>query len=344
MPRLVIVVLILLALGATGFGAAQLLEARRLRTDAAALEKERAELRKKLWDLQKANADLNGRLARGPAAAASEAASEAVPVAESGEVTVVAGPGGGPAFRRGFDGRRNFEAVLNSPEVQQLMAMQQRGALDSRYAALFRNLNLNPAQLERLKQLLVEKQASVMDVMGAARAQGLTGRENRDELRQLVNDSQAEVDAMIRNELGESAYNQYKNYEATFPQRGTVDQLERRLSYSNTPLTPAQAEQVVQILAETSPAPGGNMARRGDFGLAVPFAAGPGVTIAIAGQQSSISNDAIARAQGVLQPQQVAALQGLQQEQQAAQQLQQQLRSMRNSARTENPATPPGGR
>ena len=38
---------------------------------------------------------------------------------------------------------------MESPEIQQLMALQRKAGLDSRYAALFKALNLSPAQLER---------------------------------------------------------------------------------------------------------------------------------------------------------------------------------------------------
>ena len=171
-----------------------------------------------------------------------------------------------------------------------------------------------------------------MDVMAAARSQGLTGREKRDELRQLVSDTQAEIDGSIRTTLGDSAYSDFKNYEATLPQRAVVSQLSQRLSYSSAPLNDTQAEQLVQILAANSPAPNSDNRANPAAPLVQAFAAGnPRLGQAAAffgGNSVPITDAVITQAQGVLAPPQVAALQSLQQEQQAAAQLMKQMRSV----------------
>ena len=208
-------------LGAVLFGTAQLAEARKLRDNLAGMEQERIDLRKRIWELQKLNSDLASRLDRGPSTAATETPADgnAIPDSDS------------PPARPRFDANR-VASLINSPEMQQFMALQQKAGLDGGYAALFKKLNLSPADLEKFKNLLVEKQSSLLDVMMAARGQGLIGRENRDEIRQLMQNAQTEIDGSIRATLGEAAYVQYKNYEATLPQRGVVGQLEKRLSYS----------------------------------------------------------------------------------------------------------------
>ncbi|HYC70697.1 MAG TPA: hypothetical protein VEB66_05790 [Opitutaceae bacterium] len=346
MPRTLIAALVVLLLGASGFGAAQLAEARRLRRNEAALAQERDELLRRIAELQKARRADPVRAEAGPgdAAAAENPGDAPVPATSGGEP-------GGPrmAFRAGGPGARRAFDALNTPEAQQLMSIQQRAALDGRYAALFRQLRLSPAELEQFKQLLVEKGSAVMDVMGAARAQGLTGREARNEIRQLVESTQAEIDATIRSTLGEAAYTQYKNYEATLPQRGVAEQLERRLSYTDAPLSPAQVEQVVQILHETSTGGGGGRDAAGPIiSMALGGSAGSVAFSSVGGGGTRITDQTLTRAQGVLMPQQLAALQALQQEQAAAQRLQQQMRAnfeMRRPAEAAStPATPPGGR
>ncbi len=236
---------------------------------------------------------------------------------------------------------------MNSPEVQQLMAIQQKAALDGRYAALFRRLNLSPAALEQLKQLLVEKQAVVMDVMTAARSQGMGGRNNRDEIRQVVASTQAEVEASIRAAIGDAAYEQYRNYEVTLPQRGLVDQLSQRLSYSNSPLGDAQAEQMVRILAATAPnGQAGNAGNAGAVLMPMVINSGRGGTAnVVMGGSVAITDAAIAQARGVLTPQQVSALETLQQEQRAAAALMEQMRTNRQNQRAGAavPASPGGG-
>jgi hypothetical protein len=334
MRRFALPLILLLLLGAAGFGVAQFNELGKLRATLSDLEKERAELRKRVWDLQKLNRDLAARLDRGSRRGGSGGEEEG----EEG------GPPGGPEGARTRGGRGGpmgrFAALFNNPEVQRLMAVEQKAALDGRYASLFRKLNLSPADLEKFKGLLVEKQSALMDVMAAAREQGLDPRTNRDEIRALVQNAQAEVDQSIRSALGDAAYSEYKSYEATMPQRTVVDQLNQRLSYSAAPLTDTQADQLVSILAATAPNNGGNNANA----MFQAVVGRGGATTAFVGGGTRITDAAIAQAQGVLAPAQVAALQSLQEEQRAAAKLRQQLRNNGGGAtRPTTPASAGGG-
>ncbi|HWL14631.1 MAG TPA: hypothetical protein VNR00_03430 [Opitutus sp.] len=202
--------------------------------------------------------------------------------------------------------RRRFAAVMENPEIQRLMTLQHKAALDGRYAALFRALKLTPEQLEKFKNLLVERSSAVVDVAAAAREQGITRRSDREAFDKLVADAQAEIDANIRATLGETGFSDYKKYEQTMPQRSVVNQLEQRLSYSSTPLTPQQTAQVVDILAATAP--------RNDGGANVTFGSGPGGGPV---GRVPITDAAIQQSLGVLAAPQIEALRQLQQEQQA---------------------------
>lgn len=303
------------------------------RDTAAALEKERNELRKKLWDLEKRRGELEAQAKNRRGGPEGEAGEPASPEAAAFDAAMrFGGPGEGGPFGR-------FMAMMDDPEVQRLVATQQRGALDSRYAALFKSLNLTPAQLEQFKNLLVEKRTAVADVMAAARSQGLNGRENRDEIRALMQNAQSEVDASIRATLGETAYQQYQNFEKTQPERNVVSQLQQKLSYSGTPLTDTQSEQLVQVLAATTdqktPNAGGVRTAAGRIGFG-----------GVGGAQ--ITDQAVTQASTVLDTAQVQALQQLQQEQQAQAQLAKLLRDqMRNGrgngSNAPQPATPPKG-
>ena len=235
-----------------------------------------------------------------------------------------AGFGGGP-----------FGNLMNNPDVQKLMSIQQRAALDSRYATLFRQLHLSPENLEKFKNLLVEKQTAVVDAMTVARQQGLSGPDNREALKQVIANAQAEVDNNIRSSLGDSAYTQYQSYEQTAPERNLVTQLQQRLSYSSDPLSDDQANRVTTLLAasaaQSSQASGSsNGANRttGAFG----FGPGPfGIS------SVPITDTVIAGSKGILTSAQVAALVQLQQEQQAQAQLTAQMRANRQMP------TPTGG-
>lgn len=240
-------------------------------------------------------------------------------------------PVGPTEIWRGGGGPGRFFSMMEKPEVQRLLGIQQKAALDSRFASLFQSLNLSPADLDKFKNLLVEKQTASMDAVAAARAQGLTGPENRDAVHEAIVNAQAEVDNSIRSTLGDAAFAQYQTYEQTLPERNVVTQLQQRLSYSSSPLTDAQSDQIIALLAANAPQSqknsgpppiaifsGGNVG----FGTG-PFRGGGGVPI---------TDGVIAGSQGILNNVQIAALTQLQQEQQAQAQLAAQMRAGRQAA------------
>jgi hypothetical protein len=161
----------------------------------------------------------------------------------------------------------------------------------------------------------------------------------------LIQDTQSELDEKIKSLLSPGSYAQYQDYLQTEPQRAVVSQLQQALSYSDSQISPAQADQLVQILADTA-------ANRTGGGIAsYSVVSGPGVTTVMAtgafpssgpGPSSwgatPITDEAIARAQSVLSAPQVQALQEIQQQQQAAAQLRQLL--MQNIGRRGNAPTP----
>ena len=215
-------------------------------------------------------------------------------------------------WRGGPDGRMgDFLAMMDDPKFAKLMATEQRGMLDNRYASLFKNLKLSPEQLQKFKDLLVEKQDSMRDVMQAARAQGLDPRSDRAAFQQLVAQTNAELDATIASTLGAQGYQQYQQYEQTLPERNLVSQLDQRLSYSATPLTQEQQDQLIQVLSQSAPPTNPDRLAR----------SGPN------GPRYNVTDQSIASASTVLTPDQVAALQQLQQEQQAQRAIFQQMRN-----------------
>jgi hypothetical protein len=347
MRHLPYIVLLLLLLGAVGMGWAQRLEVQRLRESQAMWAKEREELRRKLWDLQR---DRNNAARGTPATVAGEGTAAAAS-APGADIAPGAETGGRERRERPEGGR--VGALMDTPEVQQLLFLQQKAGLDGRYAALFRQLRLSPADLEKFKNLLVEKQTAVMDVFAAARSQGLGGREGRDEIRQLMQGAQAEIDTQIKGLLGEPAYAQFQEYERTQPQRAVVGQLEQRLSYSEAPLSPAQSEQLTRILAQNSPAESGDTRGMRAFAQTlVGTGSVAGQFIAGGGSRGGMITDAaVAQAQGVLSAPQLAALQEMQREQQASADLQQQMRRNlterarpgADPAQPRNIPRPPGG-
>lgn len=296
---------------------------------ASLMPNERADWQKRLWAAEKNRAELESKIAAQTKESPAPTADEA-PAPEE------------PRFNR-RNGAGNFMAMMNQPEVQRLMAVQQKAGLDSRYSSLFKNLSLSPDQLEKFKDLLVEKRTSMMDVLAAAREQGINPRTNPDAFSKLVTNAQSEIDANIRATLGDAGFSQYENYEKTLPQRNVVSQLEQRLSYSSTPLTTQQSEQMVSILQATTVARNSN--------TPAPLTAiGAGLSATFggnAGGGSRITDATVNQAQGVLAGPQLDALRQLQQEQQAQAQLNAAMRNRfqgngASTGGTSTPASTPG--
>lgn len=268
------------------------------------------------------------QIATPPAPAVSTPEPTAPASAENGpEPVVVSNADSGPPLpmSRGGPGG-DWAAIMESPEVQQLMSLRARGQLDGRYAALFAKLRLSPAQLERLQQLLVDKQNTQRDVAAAMRSQGLsTRRDNADQMRSLVQTANTEIDNQIRTELGEAVYAQYLEYERTQSQRSFVDRVQQRLSYTGEALNEQQATGLVSVLAQASTT--GTSTNRGPFG-------GRG------GGNVTLTDETIAQASAFLSGSQLKALQELQREQQAQAELARRARENLNNRRTAGSGAP----
>jgi hypothetical protein len=323
----VIALLLLVVLGVSALAWRQYEELVRARAelldgDAALLRKRLDAALKSIKSLQNQIASLRARRI-GPGGDGTEGeAGDATPGADGRR-----GPGRGRDRGPGGNWDR-IAAAANNPEFQRLAAIQLTARLDQTYGALYKALNLSPQQLQQFQSLLAEKQQAVGDVLQAARAQGVTPQTDPAAFKQLVTQAQAQVDASIQQTLGDSAYQQYQQYQQTLPERNTANAVAQQLSYTQTPLTDDQTTQLVALLAQTQPQASGN-------GTAGTGGSAGGLNLRqllTGGGTAPVTNDAITLAAGVLSAPQVQALQAVQQQQQAQQQMQQLMRGA-------NPAT-----
>jgi hypothetical protein len=231
-------------------------------------------------------------------------------LAEARQPATTSAPAGGPGARRaGASGGSPAEMLpmlagfMDRPEMQRMLASQQRLSLARQYAALCKKLGLGSEQQAQFVDLLLDKQLVGMDAMIASAQQGTDPLEAQ----KTVAAMQAEDEAKIKALLGDAAYAQYREYVRTEPQRAVVGQLQQNLTFNDTPLTRPQAEAMVQILAETS------SARPTTAEASVAIGSGGG---AARTGRGVITDDAIARAGGILTSSQVLVLVDLQQQQQ----------------------------
>ena len=303
---------------------------------------ERADWQSRVWAAQKRAQRLESELAAARAAPA--------PAADT------AGPAGGPPSRAAMGRMMNgFASMMDRPDAARLMALQQKAQIDARYAALFKKLGLPADKLAQFKSLLGDWLSAPVDVLAAGSQQGINPIQDPQAFRQLVQATQAQIDDKIKTLLDPTSYAEYQNYVQTEPQRAVVSQLQQSLSYTDTPLTPAQADQLTQILAQTSPSRGPAMGA----GTAVAYVAksGPGGQVAaisvgsppagggplMIDGGSTVTDAAVNQAQAVLSAPQLQAMQQIQQQQQAAAQLRQQMFQNMTTVAPPPPPPPSGG-
>jgi hypothetical protein len=179
--------------------------------------------------------------------------------------------------------------------------LQLRAMVDQRYAALISKLNLTPEQAEQFKNLIALKMQSASDAATALVPTDPATRPNLPLIRQTVANIETNAVAQIQAQFGDAAATQYKQYQQTFPQRNTIDQLAASLKTGQTPLTDDQAAQMLDILTQTAP----------------PMPRGGVGTILSGGMNyhSRITPQALTAAAGVLSSEQLAALQQIQKQQ-----------------------------
>ncbi len=231
-----------------------------------------------------------------------------------------------------------FAEMAGNPEFQRLLAIQMKGRISQTYGPLFKSLNLSPDQLSQFQTLLADKQQALMDVMQAARDQGINPRADPDGFKTLVSQAVSQSDAGIQQALGDAAFQQYQQYQQTLPERNVVNSLQQQLSYTQTPLTDDEASQMISLLSQTQPQRAGN----GTSGTSNGGDSGPSpMSLINGGGTAKVTSDSIAQAQGVLSAPQLATLQQIQLQQQAQQQMQQLMRSANQGTGGNPSGTPP---
>jgi hypothetical protein len=253
------------------------------------------------------------------------------------------GTGGGNGQANGPAGRRPggrfgaFADMAGNPEFQRLLAVQMKGRVNQTYGPLFKALNLSPDQLSQFQSLLADKQQAMMDVLQAAREQGINPRADPDGFKTLMNQAVSQVDQTIQQTLGDAGYQQYQQYQQTLPERNVVNSLQQQLSYTQTPLTDDQANAMISLLAQSQPQRAGS----GTAGTGNGGDAGPGVMALVnGGGNARVTDESLAQAQGVLSAPQLSVLQQIQQQQQAQQQMQQLMRAANQGTASGGPAAP----
>lgn len=148
-------------------------------------------------------------------------------------------------------------------------------ALDATYAALFRQLEFAPAQIERFKTIklqMLEKRNQLFGerITAVAPENGrLAEAEVKKIGEQIFREMNAENEASLRGEFGEKLHGQIQHFESTLPVRFLSEQLAAALFHGTAPLEPRQADQLVEVIAKSARNAGGKVDANALNGVAV---------------------------------------------------------------------------
>jgi hypothetical protein len=200
----------------------------------------------------------------------------------------------------------------------------------ARYDRFIKSAGLSPEQQDRLLKELKELAAVDFDFMAALHSQGFgVGNLPKDPkalqaLRGPITEKREAFAENLRVMLGDERAKQFLDFGRTTAERNVADQLAGRLYYTDSALTSQQADQLVQILAQGRLSPqatgspaatmNGNSISRNALNGALAQAMQQG-GLSLLDWNAPVSDAAIAKAEAVLSPVQLAALKRVQAEQ-----------------------------
>ena len=245
-----------IAMGAAVF---QVNQTHRAEAELAALARDRDSLRAQLRDVEQRTAAAerqNAALQRDLVAArAAKAAAEiaARPSSPAGVTALTAGPNGGGTLTF-----RASPAPSDPVEARRLIREMNLEGMDTTYRAFYRRAGLTPAQIEQFKTLMTDyydrRETSTRTAMNAAMAQ--SPRPDRAALQAVfdANNKQAydEWLATIGSNFGAAALQTFQHFGDIIAAGEVTKMLSNALFYTDTPLTVAQADQLMEIVAANS--------------------------------------------------------------------------------------------
>ncbi|HWA10774.1 MAG TPA: sigma-70 family RNA polymerase sigma factor [Opitutaceae bacterium] len=223
-----------------------------------------------------------------------------------------------------------MDYLLEHPEMHAAFLQQLELRSKMRYDRFYKTANLSPEQQDQLTKIFDDVQAAQIDLMAALHARGYgvgnmpQDPEGQQMLQKMATEMRQHLETGLKSTLGEDGYKSFQQYSALISERNVADQLASQLYYTSDPLTPSQADQLVQVLAQNrfapqrEPSPSATM--NGTFIDPQSYSR----RIAQEMQQNGmnmlnwsapVTDTALSRAESVLTPAQIAALRQVQAQQ-----------------------------
>ncbi|MEO5957801.1 MAG: sigma-70 family RNA polymerase sigma factor [Opitutaceae bacterium] len=226
-----------------------------------------------------------------------------------------------------------MDYVLEHPETHTPFLRQQALRVKARYDRFTAASGLPADQQEQVLKTVGKLVEDEFDFMTALHAQGFgvgrmpqdpDGQAKFEQMRGEQRERAQATLASLRALLGDDRFRQFQQFASTIPERNVAEQMAARLYHTDTPFTAQQADQLTQILVQNRLTPQSTPSPTSTINgtLITPQAMSGRVGQAM--QQGGmnlldwpapVSDAALARAQAVLTPAQLAALQQVQAQQ-----------------------------
>jgi len=135
-------------------------------------------------------------------------------------------------------GKIYFSELLGDEAYSKAAAAVEGLQVEIDYGHLFAELKLTSDQRERLTQLLTERELATQDILG------LDTEVGQSEVMKHRVAAAREWRTRLKDEFGPEIVQRIGAYDGTLRLRTAVDALETRVSYTETPLTPAQSDRL----------------------------------------------------------------------------------------------------
>jgi hypothetical protein len=142
-------------------------------------------------------------------------------------------------------------ALMTDPKFQNLLLTARRASLATIYGPFFTKLRLSTEQIDRFKEAVLNYEENKMDSAAIRDAQTLASGNSA--ITDFDTKNSTELKEVLGTLLGEDGYRQLKDYERSLPARKAVDDFAGAAAIAGVPLAPDQAEQLTQLVAQTSP-------------------------------------------------------------------------------------------
>jgi hypothetical protein len=143
--------------------------------------------------------------------------------------------------------------MLKDPKIKEMIKSQQKtalsGMIDKNYGRLFSDLHLTPEQSSALTDIILNKQLEAAD-MGMSMFSDDLDATKRAELVQQVKEASGAADAQIKELLGADNFAQFQEYEKSIGERMTVSGFKDQLGSGPTVLTGDQEQQLVEAMTQ----------------------------------------------------------------------------------------------